>query len=170
MGCAWGNTVWACGDATTRNVLVWERGCQLFRNVYRYVNTAGGISFFDKSYNRTAPIFKETNQWSAIVSHPIRWYHPQPRQKWNEIFHFWSSFNILCKLLSRNPSYERPFIINIIPLVFVSVMHSACALLTVNALSGMQLQGELSSVAVIGQSESRSAFTSDHYVVPNNKR
>ena len=48
-------------------------------------------------------------------------------------------------------------------------MHSACALLTVNALSGMQLQGELSSVAVIGQSESRSAFTSDHYDVHNNE-
>ena len=69
---------------------------------------------------------------------------------------------LTCKVLSRNPSYERSFIISIIPLEFISVMHSACALLTVNALSGMQLQVELSSMAVIGQSERRSAFTSDH--------
>ena len=42
-------------------------------------------------------------------------------------------------------------------------MHFACALLTVNALSGMQQQGELSSVTVIGQSECRAGFTSEYY-------
>jgi len=39
---------------TGRDVLVRERDYQLFHSVDRLVNTAGGISFFDKSCNRTA--------------------------------------------------------------------------------------------------------------------
>lgn len=42
-------------DAEKKDLLVWERDYQLFHSVDIFVNTAGGISFLDKSRNWTTP-------------------------------------------------------------------------------------------------------------------